>query len=92
MRDPKTHAKVLAKRWDAVCDAQLQLRDKFGTDLKRWRKLSRLRDRVHRAEHAHRTATKWRYTPGMDTKWSSTRTQPFWVHDGEIIPDTEEDA
>ena len=82
MRDPKTHAKVLAKRWDAVCDAQLQA--KFETSLMRWRRLARLGDRIHRAGHAHRTSTKWIYDP-----WS---TPPCWQHDGEIIPDTEEEA
>lgn len=86
MRDPKAHAKVLALRWWAVADAQLQLRDKFGIDLKRWRRLARLRDLIHRVENAHRKATKWDYY------YYTSANSPYWKYDGEIIPDTEEDA
>lgn len=82
MRDPKTHAKVLALRWEEVGQAVTiaSLRDDF---LPRER-LVHLRDRIHRANHAHRKATGWDY--------HSSANPPFWVHNNEIIPDTEEEA
>lgn len=82
MRDPKIHSKVLAQRWDALCDAQL--RAARDGDPERWHRLARLKDRAYQADQAHLRATRWDYFP-----WGP---QPHWRHRGKFIPDTEEEA
>lgn len=82
MRDPKVHSKVLARRWNAVCNAQL-LATRDG-DPERLHRLDRLRARIHQVHQAHYRATLWNYFP-----WGP---QTYWRHQGEVIPDTKEDA
>lgn len=77
MRDPKTHAKVLRLRQDAVGKAL----DASTPGSDREARLGTLYDRLlelHSPVHGFR---RWRYEPHA--------TPPHWRH-VEIIPDTEE--
>lgn len=82
MRDPKTHAKVLALRWKAVGRALnlASLRDDFFAR----RRLTRLHRRVTAAMDHHRDKTGWGYVP------PTRRSSGFWTYtetDTEEAPD-----
>lgn len=79
MRDPKTHAKVLALRWNRMYDEEPSTEGE-----ERRSRLLILRERVAGAVGDHQDRTGWLYCV-----WLSP---PVWKHNTEIIPDTEEDA
>lgn len=80
MRDPKTHAKVLAVRRRAVGRAVKQAHHKTH----RWNRLRSLQRRVRTRLGQHTQDTAWSY------EWLTTG-EGLWRHGDEIIPDTEED-
>lgn len=79
MRDPKTHAKVLALRLRAVSEAT---DDAWRAgDYDRWEQLRSLRDRIESAETDHVDSARWFYDLGRDL--------PVWrcstiVHDNGV--------
>ena len=78
MRDPKTHAKVLALREEAVREAEVAARRKDS--IERWERLTILLGRVRGGNAGHRYRTGWSYD-----QWT---TPPCWRHIT-IIPDRE---
>lgn len=82
MRDPKTHAKVLAERSQAVERAWRDAFDKH--DRPRRIRIGRLITRLEKMSDLHYISTGWRYIiEGYGTA--------YWQHT-EVIPDTEEEA
>ena len=81
MRDPKTHAKVLAVRRRATGRAVKQAH--YRTH--RWGRLMVLKRRLKATQKRHARATGWSY------EWLTTG-EGLWRHGTEIIPDTEEEA
>ena len=82
MRDPKTHAKVLAKREHALDRAAWDAR--HAGDGGRAVRIFALLVRVQRDIEIWRDRTGWVYSPWHDL-------EPHWTHIT-IIPDTEEEA
>ena len=81
MRDPKTHAKVLATRRRAASRAS----KKTHWHTPRWNRLLKLKRHIKAAQARHRLETEWAY------EWT-TAGQGLWVHGTKIIRDTEEEA
>lgn len=81
MRDPKTHAKVLARRANALYEARNAV--PRASHWGRWRRLVNLSGLVEGAISDHHHRTGWIYH-----QWT---TPPHWRHTT-IIPDTEETA
>lgn len=79
MRDPKTHAKVLALREDALWQARI--RTLRTGDAQRSLRLGDLLGLIQGTHNDHRHLTKWEYVI-----WT---TPPHWRHTT-IIPDNEE--
>ena len=76
MRDPKTHAKVLARRFRKLSDLYGSIPDD------RPARINQLNERLRSALEQHEDDTGWFY---------AMHGEPHWQHT-EIIPDTEEDA
>lgn len=76
MRDPKTHAKVLALRWETLWRGVRE-----EDDQPRKERLIKLRSRATGAMGDHQDRTGWIYAP-----WHKP---PQWQYT-ETIPDTEE--
>lgn len=81
MRDPKTHAKVLELRREALYKASTQAL--ANNDLKRHHRLLDLAGGIDATAFDEGGLVEWRYC-----SWG---TPPYWRHT-KIIPDTEEEA
>ena len=79
MRDPKTHAKHLALRQEAVQEAL----NAAPVGSQRWSRLVVLDSQIGHKRGTHEYGTGWIYL-----LWASP---PFWRHTT-IIPDIEEEA
>ena len=81
MRDPKTHAKVLAKRRRAVVDERIAAMS--SGDERRQRRLAQLYDILAYVQTWEGDRVRWDYDPyGRSPCWHRT----------EIIPDTDEET
>lgn len=76
MRDPKTHAKVLAMRFRELAELYGHVADDRSAGI------NRLQERLRAAIEQHEDDTGWFY---------AMHGEPHWEHT-EIIPDTEEEA
>lgn len=81
MRDPKTHAKVLAQRGNTVLGALVAVHGSGGSDRE-----ERFEDLLGRIENDRRD---WQRRTGW--YYDHLSNPPSWRHT-EIIPDTEEES